>query len=182
MRILESGHYYAAKGPTIYSKIGWEILERSKLPSDQSLLFIDDTHSSEDAPKEELELPMIVFNPTADFVVNESAMNDWGLRFLDILRALPKRQRARKNNSSESWFCSGQRLTDDKGKPLCLLLDAGLTLYKRSLCFPQAVNILPYFYKEEQLILMRLVAKAMPDFKLTVMLFNLDGKVYELVD
>jgi len=72
-------------------------------------------------------------------------------------------------------------LTNNLGEPLCLLLDAGLTLYKQSLGFKHAVNILPSFYAKEQDALLRLVNKAMPNFQLEVLLFTLDQEVSKLV-
>lgn len=177
-KILEAGHYYRAKGPTEYSALGWKILEKLKTEDDKSLLFLDDVHPLSDVPKEEQDLPTIPFAPQPDFTVMESEMDQRGIGFLDILRALSKTKRAKLHNGSGIWHCSGQPLTDPQGRPLCLLLDGGLTLHKRSLGFNEAVNILPNFtaYAEEQRFLLRLIAKAMPEFKLTVILFDLSGK------
>lgn len=172
MRIIEAGHFYQAKGPTTFSELGWGILEKMHSDGDKSLLFIDDVHTLNDVSTDEINLPAVSFSPKADFIVMESAMRDWGFKFLELLKELPKRKRARKYNGNGVWFCSGFPLTNEAGDPLCLLLDAGLTLYKQSLGCKTAINILPDFYQDEQERLLRLVKKAMPDFLLEVVFFN----------
>ena len=174
MRLLEAGHYYATKGPTVFSKRGWEILENVSLADNKSLLFIDDVHTSmEDVNKEERDLPIIDFAPLADFTVLESAMREWAFQFLDMLKVLPKRSRAKQSKKNGVWFYADIPLTNKYGEPLCVLLDAGLTLFKQRVSgFNEAINILPFFYEKEQQNLLRLTAKAMPDFRLKVILFD----------
>jgi len=178
MRILEAGHYYSAKGPTRWSLLGWEIMLNMRTDGDKSMLFIDNIHSLSDVPKEERELPKLTFNPEADFVVTESAVVPEAWEFLEILKALPQKKRTKVN--SGRWYCSGFPLTTSSGAPNCVLLDAGLTLHKRELGFQEAVNILPMFYENEQRQLLRLVAKALPNFRLQVVLYDLAGNSWNI--
>ena len=113
-------------------------------------------------------------------MVLESDMKPLAFEFLELLKTLPNSKKAKKRNGGKAWFCSGHALINDNGEPLCLLLDAGLTLYKQSLGFAEAVNILPYYYEEEQRALLRLVSKVMPDFRLEVILFD-DEKNYHRI-
>lgn len=174
MRILEGGHYYLENGPTKWSVIGWGILEKIKQPGDKTLLFLDDVHHGSAAANEERCLPTVEFNPHADFVVMESDVRPEAEEVLAALQKLPNKKKARKNGNGQ-WFMSGFPLTNDKGFPLCVLLDAGLTLRKRSLGFREGVNILPFFYEDEQKNLFRIIAKVIPDFHLEAVLFDLSG-------
>lgn len=173
-RILEGGHYYLANGPTMWSVIGWGILEKIRQPEDKTLLFIDDVHPGSAAVSEERCLPTVEFKPHVDFMVMESDVRLEATTALVALQQLPKREKARKNGNGK-WFASGFPLTDDGGFPLCVLLDAGLTLRKRSLGFREGVNILPFFYEDEQKKLFRIIAKLIPDFHLKAVLFDLSG-------
>ncbi len=78
------------------------------------------------------------------------------------------------------WFCSGFPLTTQLGVPNCVLLDGGLTLLKSQLGFKEGTNILPKFYEEQQAKVLRLVAKAMPDFHLRVVLYDFEGNFWEM--
>lgn len=78
----------------------------------------------------------------------ESAVRPEAETILSILQQLPKKKRARQNGNGK-WFVSGIPLTDDAGRPLCVLWDAGLTLRKQALGFEGGVNILPFFYEQE---------------------------------
>lgn len=180
MRILEGGHFYASKGPTPHASMGWQILEDFREGGDKTMLFIDDVHLMDDVPEQEIGLPVIEFSPQADFVVMESQMSNWGLQVLERLKQLPRKSRAKPMNGNGAWFCSGSKLTANDGKPLCLLLDVGLTLYKQHLGFNHGVNVLPSFWEAEQRALLKLVNKAMPDFHLDVFLFTPDMKIRHL--
>jgi hypothetical protein len=180
MRIIEAGHYYSAKGPTLWSLVGWRIMSSICSDRDKSMLFIDDIHSLEDVSPEEAVLLQVEFNPKPDFTVLESAVTAKAWEALDILKVLPSRRRARIN--AGRWYCSGFPLTTSSGTPNCVLLDAGLTIFKRELGFQEGVNILPKFYEEQQGKLLRLVAKTLPDFHLQVVLFDLGGKFWEIGD
>ena len=179
-RIIEAGHYYVAKGPTIWSLLGWSILEKIKKDGDKTLLFTDNVHTIADVSPLEVSLENVDFHPEPDFVVEEAAMAPLGLLILERLKKLPGRKRAKKTNGNRKWYCSGFPITNGDGKPTCVLLDAGLTLFKKELGFSEGVNILPYFYAEQQKQLLRLIEKAMPDFQLRVILYDQSGKRWTL--
>ncbi len=180
MRILEAGHYYSVKGSTMWSVVGWEIMLRMRANGDKTMLFIDDIHCLSDVSADEIRLPKMEFDPNADLVVLESAIVAKAWEFLELLKKLPKKRRARSN--SGRWFCSGFPLVTKSGMPNCVLLDVGLTLLKSELGFREGVNILPKFYEEQQRKLLRLVAKALPSFRLRIILYDLEGKFWELKD
>lgn len=180
MKILEAGHYYPAKGPTMWSVVGWEIMLSMRSDCDKSMLFIDDIHGFEDVSPEEAILPEVRFNPNPNFTVLESTVVAKAWQILDALKALPRERRARFN--SGIWYCSGFPLVTKSGAPNCVLLDAGLTLLKKELGFREGVNILPEFYKEQQRKLLRIVAKALPDFHLQVVLYDLGGDFWNIED
>ena len=178
-RIIEAGHYYAAKGPTQWSQIGWEILERIRTPRDASMLFVDDFHALEDVSECERHLDNVPFDPNPDVLVREACLSAESAEVLWRLKELPRKRRARTNGNGK-WYCSGFPITGEDGQPLCVLLDAGLTLRKQQLGFGEGVNIVPCFYEEEQRQLLRLVGKAIPDFSMVVILFDLDGRSWEM--
>lgn len=178
-RIIEAGHYYLAKGPTDWSRMGSQIMERIKLPSDKTMIFIDDIHPLKDMSQSEIKLPPISFNHNFDYLIMESNVLEEARCVLEVLKKLPKRSRCRTNGNSR-WFCSGFPVTDEQGFPNCVLLDTGLTLRKQSLGFAKGINILPYFYEEQQRKLLRIVKKAIPAFLLEVILYNLDGSFWRM--
>lgn len=180
MRILESGHYYLVKGPTLWARRGWEILEKIKRPEDKTMLMVDDLHHNlEDVAKKERDLPIEDFFPEPDFTVMESSLRPEAERILSWLMLLPRGQRVNQDKQ-EKFFLSGIPLTNGAGQPLCILLDAGLTLKKHTLGFKECVNILPFFYQEEQSNLLRIVKKTIPGLSLEVILYDLDGKYWYL--
>lgn len=179
-RLLEAGHYYLAKGPTEYSQVGWKILRALCLTNDRSLLFLDDIHEKSDVHAEEIDLPIVTgFTPIADHTVYESEVASEAFEVLEILCGLPKAKRARRNGE-DRWFCSGFPITNPLGNPLCVLLDAGLTLRKMRLGFLEHVNILPYFYEEQQRHVLKLIAKALPTCSTRVVLYRLDGTCWDM--
>lgn len=179
-RIIEAGHYYAAKGPTQWSVRGWEILERVATSDDQTMIFIDDVHALDEMSDFEREEPPRFFTPNAHYCVKESSTEAPARESLEMLKVLPvKRSRARKQNGGEAWYCSGGALTNSQGVPLCVLYDTGLTLLKSRLGFCQGINILPIQYRTEQEHLLRIIKKILPDFSLTIILFDLNGGVWE---
>lgn len=184
--LIEAGHYYEKKGPTIWSQIGWGLVElfldNSQEEHDiKRMLFIDNVHEITDVNPHESNLPNIEFNPKIDYLVLESKMNEFALKILAELQSikLPKRSRARKQNGG-AWFCSGFPITHNDGRPKCILLDAGLTLYKQQLGFDTCINIVPFFYEEEQMQLLKIIKKAIPNFTLRVILYKLDGTYKEI--
>jgi len=179
-RILESGHYYHAKGPTIWASVGWGILSELKQGDDLSVLLVDDFHEVHDVNDAEANLPVIDFVPDADFTVMESELCSHALIALEMLKAQPKRRRARYNQGMGVFFCSGFAWTRPDGLPTCLLLDLGFCLWK-SEQGTEIVNIIPEFYAEQQASLARLASKILPDYPLTVFLHDLGGSYKLLV-
>ncbi|HOX60601.1 MAG TPA: hypothetical protein PLV72_01180 [Candidatus Magasanikbacteria bacterium] len=179
-RLIEGGHYYADKGATIWSIRSWEVLQKIKKPDDKTLIFVDDIHPRTAMAKEERDLETFEFNPAFDFQVFESSVCVEAKTVLALLQELPKKKRARKNSDGR-WFVSDFALTDSRGFPLCVLLDAGLTLRKQTFGYSECVNVLPYFYEEEQRHLLRIIDRIMPNFHLEVVFFNLEGEFWNLI-
>ncbi len=179
-RILEAGHYYLAKGPTQWSLMGWKLMHGLRRNGDASLLFVDDIHSAAEAPKPERELPAITFAPIADFRIQESWLVDESWRALDRLKRLSRTKRARWSRGA--WYCSGARLTTVSGAPTCVLYDLGLTIYKLNQGFRSGINILPEFWEPQQRRVVRLITKAVPEFSLEVVLYDLNSRFWNLDD
>ena len=177
-RLFEAGHYYSIKGPTAWSVVGWNIMKKIITLNDGSLLFIDDVHTIQDVHPQERELPTQAFSPVADFTILESDMTEHAFAALDMLTKLPRKKRARKKE--KQWFCSGFPITNMNGHPLCVLLDAGLTLKKNKLHYTSGINILPYYYEDQQTKLLRLIKKIIPNFHIQVILYDLDGNCWEM--
>ena len=173
--MYEGGHFYAEKGPTIWSEIGWNLVTRLARQSDSRMLFVDDVHPVENVHERERHLKPIAFRlePEPTHLAVESAMLSHANEALGVLKSLPKRRRARKIRGR--WHCSGFPLEGVSGRPLCLFFDLGLTWHKRQLGFSRAVNVVPEFYADEQRRLVRLAKKAMPDFDLRVILHDAQG-------
>ena len=181
--LWEAGHFYLAKGPTEWTTIGWQILERlANHDRDGRLLFIDDVHPLEAMSTEEHELGAVHFtpSPSPSHIVLESMMHDLGLEVLAELTRLPRRRRARITGRDRVWHCSGFPLTDRAGKPLCLLYDLALTRHKYQLGYDHAVNIIPVYYERQQWCLKRLTRKVVPELTLDVLLFDREGTVWRL--
>lgn len=176
--IWEAGHFYHAKGPTMWSQAGWSVMAALSHEKDKRMLFIDDVHPIENVHETERSLERIAFDPKPPptHIAAESRMLPFAQEALEVLksRSMPKRYRARQ--VSGTWRCSGYPLQAANGRPLCLFLDLGLTWYKRSLGFNRAVNIVPAFYADEQRRLVRLVEHAMPDFELRVIIHDVHGR------
>lgn len=179
-RIIEAGHYYLAHGPTEWTKKGWEILQMIRQTGDKTMLFLDDVHGLEDVHEDERRLPVISFSPRAHFKVMESETREDALKTLNILKGLSKRKKATKKRNG-MWFCSGFPVTDTHGNPLCVLLDLGLCFKKHEMGFTQGINILPHYYASQQQQVLRLLLKALPEFSLTVVLFDWKKKHWEMV-
>lgn len=178
-RVIEAGHYYIAKGPTIWSKVGWEILQRIQKQGDQTMLFIDDLHGLQDliAIERESELSDFSFRP--DHVVYEASLTGEAEQVFQMLMVLSAKRRPRKKVDG-SWFLNGAiKLKYPSGKFSCVMLDAGLCLRKKLISF-EVVNVVPCHYESEQRNLLIILKKAMPDFSLQVVLFDLNGKYWQL--
>lgn len=178
--LIESGHFYSARGPSAWSITGWKILKSIKKKGDQTLLFIDDIHSLEDVNEQERDLPRVPFDPKPDFLLKESELFDDAFAALEILKTLTKRKKARRSKRTNKWYCSNIALTDSNGEPTCTLLDVGLSMRKLHMGFSVAVNILPDFYEDQQKGVFRLVQKIIRkleiEFELVVILFSLNGE------
>jgi len=175
-RILEAGHYYRVKGPTRWSQLGWEVLRRIRSDGDRTMLFIDDVHDEDQLHEVELCAPTVeTFDPVADFRVLESRMNGEADEVFNRLGELSSKGRPKKLRDG-SWHCSGTMIRHANGDPTCALLDAGLALWKFQQGFRRGVNILPEHYYWQQQYVLRLVMKAVPDFDLSVVLFDQSGQ------
>ncbi len=181
-RLIEVAHYYECKGPTIWSQIGVELLEKFKKTNDKTLSFVDDVHSLSDMSDNEKNEAVIEFNFSADYKILESKMMEPALEILNILLNLSsKKNRAKLNPKDNKYYISGFPITNEFGKPSCVLLDAALTLHKNQLGFDKIVNILPNFYEQEQRNLIRILAKLnMPHLLFSVILFNKNGEYFQL--
>lgn len=166
MEIIEAGHYYQASGPTELSKIGWQIAGQMLGGANtKSMLFIDDVHGLDKAYPQEgaaIALNDWVYDPAPDFTVMESAVTGHAEQILKALTSetLAKKKRAEFRNSR--WYFQGKPVTTNGGYPLCVLLDAGLTLMKHQLGASSCTNILPAFYADEQIDLGRIVERSFP--------------------
>jgi len=179
-RIIDAGHYYLAKGPTIWSVIGWQIGKQIARTDDASLLFIDDVHSLEMMHPEEKEAGLVYdYDPQYDLLIYETSVFPEAMLVLENLKCLSKKKKAKMRRNGQ-WYCSGFPLTKSNGDPLCGLLDAGLSLSKFNLGYQTGVNVLPYFYEPQQVQVLRLVKKAIPEFVLQVILFNEKGEFWEM--
>lgn len=180
--VLEAGHYYEAKGPTAWSSKGWDILSSLARPQDARLLFVDDVHPLKDVSDYERDLPVIFFEPTPGptHLVTESSVLPDAYMALERLKGLSRRKRARITGSSKVMRCSGHALINGDGTPLCLFYDLGLTWQKYHLGYRRGLNILPTSYALEQQRLLKIVRKALPDFHLDVVLYDLDGTYWQL--
>lgn len=180
--VWEAGHYYEDLGPTRWTVAGWQILTHLSHKDDQRMLFVDDVHSRQDVHDLERCEEIVEFfpRPHPNFLVTESAMVDAAFTVLEHLKYLPRRKRARLTWRPRRWSCSGLSLTTPDGRPLCLLFDLGLTWHKYRLGFRKVVNVLPFFYESQQRGLIRIARKIMPDLKIEVVLYNLEGQWYFL--
>jgi len=180
-RILEAGHYYQAKGPTLWSVVGWRILEQLRQLDDKTMLFIDDFHELKDLDETERDALVVDFAPNPDYIAYEASLVPDAERVFQMLMELPPRRRP-KQKEDGSWKLNGTiKLKYPSGKFTCVMLDAGLCL-KKSEIAGEAVNIVPYYYESEQKNLLAILRKAMPDFSLQVVLFELNGEFRMLVD
>lgn len=184
MMIIESGHFYKAKGPTKWSQVGWNILESIKRPDDRTLLFVDDVHELSDVSQSEARLPSVTFSPNPDYLVLESEAISPALEVFGRLQGLPNGSRPKEVLDEMGLVAIGAKwrgfpILGLKG-PKCVLLDAGLMLKKHRLGFDQALNILPFFYEEEQKRLLQIVKKVIPEIKLEVLLYGLEGNFWKL--
>lgn len=200
--IWEGGHFYSSKGPTAWSVKGWEILSKLCAPGDHTMVLVDDVHAIDLVNPAERNMPVIAdFAPNPFLMVWESEMARMGFEVLgelqrlsgyergeerrtrlildDGTRAIPRRHMVR--YVKNQWCCSGYPLTtvsengSGSGKPLCLLYDLGLLVYKVRLGYSRAVNVLPAFYEKEQRALIRIARKVVPGFTIESVLYDLGG-------
>lgn len=183
--VWEGGHFYASKGPTMWSVLGWQLLTQLRETGSHTMLLVDDVHPVELVHAAEREMPVIAdFCPQACITVLESAMAKPGREVLSALssrEALSRRHRAR--YTQHRWNCSGYPLTVPNGskavaaaQPLCLLYDLGLAKLKHDLGFTRAVNVLPEFYAPEQRALIRIARKVVPNLRIEAVLYDLSGQ------
>ncbi len=179
-RVVESGHYYRVKGPTRWSQVGWEILEKVRCPEDRTMLFVDDVHELKDVSPREAMLSNVAFSPNPDHFVLESEVSVLAMDVLGRLQSFPKKSSRPRTDEEEGitkW--RGFPIINGKG-PTCVLLDAGLMLEKHRLSFTRALNILPFYYEEQQRRLLQVVEKVIPEITLEVLLYDLKGNFWEM--
>ncbi len=181
-RVIEAGHYYQAKGPTIWSVVGWRVMEEMRQFSDQTMLFIDDFHGVDDLLDEERRCSVVEFDPEVDHCVFEASMVAEAVVIFQMLMGLSKKQgRPRFKRRDSTWNLNGSiRLKHGDGRFTCVMLDAGLCLYKGGLGFTEGVNVVPVYCESEQRNLLRILRKVNIDFSLRVVLFDLDGESWDL--
>lgn len=171
--IIEAGHYYSVKGPTIWAKQGVEIMQKLRKQGDKTMLFIDDVHSVDDVHSMEKFEEIISLDFKPDFVVMESEMIKPAKEILYRLKNLDsKKKRAIRNPKDGKYYISGFPITKPDGMPLCILLDVALTVHKANLGFQKALNILPYFYDDQQMRVQKIISKIIPEFELKTMFFG----------
>lgn len=179
-KVIDAGHYYLAKGPTVWTRIGWDVGRKISSSNDKMMLFIDDVHSLEMMhPMESCADNIFDYCPAFDLQVRESEIFKESYEVLDSLKCLSKKKKAKMRRNGQ-WYCSGFPLTKSNGDPLCALLDGGLTLHKYRMGFRAGINVLPFFYEPQQAHLLRIVKKAIPKFELRVFLFDDRGRYWEL--
>lgn len=182
--LIEAGHYYEAKGPTIWSNIGASIAETLKKQYEkaETMLFVDNVHGINDVSHHEVDHPVVPLVFTPNHIVYESEMIEPAMELLEFLKDFPSKKRRARQDRDGRWFTSGFAITKSNGKPSCVLLDAALTVYKNKMGFPRTINVLPHFYKEQQENLTRILKKVMPnDFEHKIVLFDHTGK-YQYLD
>lgn len=178
-RILEAGHYYAVKGPTIWSRMGWEILQKIQRQGDQTMLFIDDYHGLKELIEIERVSELADFPFHSDHIVYEASLFAEAERIFQMLMVLSSRRRPREKVDG-SWLLNGSiKLKYPSGKFSCVMLDAGLCL-RKMLIFSEAINVVPCHYEAEQRNLLVILKKVMLDFSLSIVLFDLNGKYWQL--
>src|SRR5574343_667383 len=150
LRIIEAGHYYAAYGPTIWSQIGVDIIGQIRCITDKTMLFIDDVHPVANVSHFEKEESIIDLDYRPDYTVMESDMVKPATDLLEKLLSLPSKKRAHLNNKDGKYYISGFAITNKESKPLCVLLDAALTVHKYNMGFNHIINVLPDYYEHEQ--------------------------------
>lgn len=182
IRIIEAGHYYAAYGPTIWSTVGVDILNKIRQPSDKTMLFVDDFHPIANVSHFEKseEIVELFFDP--DILVLESKMVEKAKEILGQLLILEqKKKRAHLNQKDGKYYISGFPITNSIGTPLCVLLDAALTVYKYELGYKNIVNILPSYYGTEQEHLIKILGKLnLKDLNFSIILFEKDGNFHQV--
>ncbi|MFA7191850.1 MAG: hypothetical protein WC089_00925 [Candidatus Paceibacterota bacterium] len=182
IRIIEAGHYYSAYGPTIWSTTGVEILNKVRQPSDKTMLFVDDFHPLANVSHFEKseDVVELLFDP--DILVFESKMVDKAKEILEkLLNLEQKKKRAHLNQKDGKYYISGFPITNSSGIPLCVLLDAALTVYKYELGYKNIINILPSYYGTEQEHLIKILGKLnLKDLNFSIILFEKDGSFHQV--
>ena len=181
--IIEAGHYYECKGPTAWSTQGVAIMEKIRRNGAKSMLFVDDLHPLENVSIIERFEDTVYFDFKPDYLVMESEMIKPAQKILEQLLSLnSKKKRASRNPKDGKCYISGFPITKDDGEtPLCVLLDAALTVHKRELGFDNVINILPYFYQEQQSNLLRILNKLnLEELTFSVLLFKKDGEFKQM--
>jgi hypothetical protein len=190
IRIIEAGHYYSSHGITKLSELGVKACEKIKESGDISVLFIDDIPDHR-PPEEEQNselLPNLNFKP--DYTVLESDMIVPAKEILSRLKESGKRLGVKTND--RGTFTSGFKISNERGMPLCVLLDATFAIKKAEIAFEhiqkiekdqqieiEVITLLPSIYEGEQQNLFRLLGKINPPivFSAKTIIFDEDGEI-----
>jgi hypothetical protein len=190
IRIIEAGHYYQSHGITRLSELGVIIYEKIRTPETISVLFIDDI-AEHKAPEEERSLDVLKnldFKP--DYTILESDMIIPAREILSKLKESGKKLGVKTND--RGTFTSGFKIADERGAPLCVLLDAAFAIKKAEIAFDytqktekdkrteiEVITLLPSIYEGEQQNLFRLLGKINPRivFSAKTIIFDEDGEV-----
>ncbi|MCC6448126.1 MAG: hypothetical protein IT215_05510 [Chitinophagaceae bacterium] len=149
------------------------LLELEKDIVSSTMLFIDDFHGYECIPIEEKNAPKWETVNDSFLCFDHFLLESTLLERAETVLSMLKSEVGNKVKCSkrDEVFCSGIKLMKEGRVPTCVLLDVALTLYKQELGFNKGLNILPYFYESEQLILKKIISKIMPNFELKNVFF-----------
>lgn len=193
MCLIEACHYPPYQYPTNAEQISVEILGSLLRLRDATLILLDDVTPLHRLPRWRRNLRRVPIDFHPNFIEHESKLDAPGLEVLSMLQikglaefhaeAWYQEQLDRGYNDiciQGGWFFENIRLTTSAGTPTVVLRDAGLTLKKHRYGFTHLINILHEDFGNEQHKLKRLVAAAMPEITLEVILYNLLGQNWPL--
>lgn len=185
--LFNAGFYFQIKGATPNSAKGIEIAKKIKGKEDPILLFVNDYHKIEHISffEKHLETEKLNLN-SVDYGILASSFEESSKNLLLKLQTLKRKKRAKYHWKRKQFFCSGFKITGRNEEILPLMLQVALhiNIYEK-LGFKEVVNIFPFYYEEEQVILFRLLKKLLPeDSNISTIFFNEDGisKIMNLRD
>ena len=134
---------------------------------------IDDVTKLHDVPRPEAELAPFLGSKDYSAIADQPTMqlSQFTSSNEEVLEGLFG---AGRSIQHVPYFYRGYLLVDAELRPQPFLFEAALTLYKSRLCPRGCVNVLPYFYGEQQYALRELVKEIIPDFSLQVILYDFE--------